>query len=72
MGTTAIQGELWGKAPQDWATIQEPMHKPLWEAMLDGALVGSGTRFLDTGCGSGGASVLGGDCGSLTSISIVF
>jgi len=25
------------------------MHQPLWEAMLDGALVGSGTRFLDAG-----------------------
>jgi hypothetical protein len=35
MGTAEIQGELWDKMPQDWATFQEPMHKPLWEAMLE-------------------------------------
>jgi SAM-dependent methyltransferase len=58
MGTAKIQGELWGKAPQAWAVIQEPMHKPLWEAMLNAARVGPGTRFLDVGCGGGGASVL--------------
>lgn len=58
MGTAEIQGELWSKVPQDWATLQEPMHKPLWEAMLDRAMVGSGTRILDAGCGGGGASVL--------------
>ena len=58
MGTAAVQGELWGKVPQDWASIQEPLHKPLWEAMLDGALVDSETRFFDAGCGGGGASVL--------------
>lgn len=38
--------------------IQEPMHTPLWEAMLDEALVSSGSRVLDAGCGGGGASVL--------------
>lgn len=58
MGTAEIQGKLWGKIPQDWASIQEPMHKPLWDAMLEAALVGSNTRFLDIGCGGGGASVL--------------
>ena len=58
MGTSKIQGELWGIAPQGWAEIQEPMHRPLWEAMLNVAKVGSGTRFLDAGCGGGGASIL--------------
>jgi len=58
MGTSKIQGELWGKAPQGWAEIQEPMHKPLWEAMLDAAGVEESTRFLDVGCGGGGASEL--------------
>jgi SAM-dependent methyltransferase len=58
MGTAEVQGELWGQAPQDWALIQEPMHRPLWEAMLDEALVGSGTRILDAGCGGGGSCVL--------------
>ena len=58
MGTAEIQGELWGRAPQDWTFIQEPLHKPLWEAMMDAAQVSSGTRMLDAGCGGGGASVL--------------
>jgi len=58
MRTAEIQGELWGQAPQDWALIQEPMHRPLWEAMLDEALVGLGTRILDAGCGGGGSCVL--------------
>ncbi len=58
MGSSKIQGELWGKAPQDWATLQEPMHIPLFEAMLMAMNVGQGTRLLDAGCGGGGASVL--------------
>jgi 2-polyprenyl-3-methyl-5-hydroxy-6-metoxy-1,4-benzoquinol methylase len=66
MGTAEIQGELWSKMPQDWSTIQEPMHIPLWEAMLEVALVGSGTRFLDVGCGGGGSSVLAGCTGQWT------
>ena len=37
-----------GHAPQDWAIIQEPMHRPLWEAILDAALVRPGIRILDT------------------------
>jgi ubiquinone/menaquinone biosynthesis C-methylase UbiE len=58
MGSSATQGELWGAAAQDWAELQEPLHKPVWQAMLDAAKVGQGTRFLDAGCGGGGASVL--------------
>lgn len=58
MGSAVIQGELWGKAPRDWTDLQEPKHQPLWEAMLDAAQVKPGTRFLDAGCGGGGAAVL--------------
>ena len=67
MGTAEIQGQLWSLLPHDWATIQEPMHKPLWEAMLDRALVGSGTRILDAGCGGGGASALAAERGAQVS-----
>ena len=67
MGTSKIQGELWGIAPQGWAEIQEPMHRPLWEAMLNAAKVGQGTRFLDAGCGGGGASVLAAERGAQVS-----
>lgn len=58
MGSAKIQGELWGQAPRDWAELAEPGSTPLWEAMLHAARVGSGTRFLDAGCGGGGASLL--------------
>src|SRR5436305_7031013 len=58
MGSAAVQGQLWGRAAHDWAELQEPTALPLWEAMLDAAFVGPGTRVLDAGCGAGGASVL--------------
>jgi SAM-dependent methyltransferase len=67
MGTSKIQGELWGKAPRDWAEIQEPQHRPLFEDMLNAAEVGPGTRFLDAGCGGGGASVLAAERGAKVS-----
>ena len=58
MGTVKIQGELWGAAPEGWATIQEHLHQPLFEAMLEAAQVGQGSHVLDAGCGSGLASLL--------------
>jgi SAM-dependent methyltransferase len=58
MGSSEVQGKLWGAAAQDWAELFEPASKPIWVAMLDSAEVSQGTRFLDLGCGGGGASVL--------------
>lgn len=40
MGPAAIQGELWGYVPRDWAELREPTGMPLWEAMLDTTGVG--------------------------------
>jgi SAM-dependent methyltransferase len=67
MGSATMQGKLWGAAARDWAELQEPMGKPIWEAMLEAAGVGSDTRFLDAGCGAGGASVLATQRGSQVS-----
>lgn len=64
MGSSKKQGELWGKAPLGWVEIQEPMHAPLWEAMINAAEVESGTRFLDAGCGGGGASAMAAERGA--------
>jgi SAM-dependent methyltransferase len=61
MGSADIQGALWGHAPRDWAELQEPLHRPLWEVMIDAVGVGPGKRVLDAGCGGGGASVLAAD-----------
>lgn len=67
MGSAKIQGELWGKAPRDWAELQEPMHRPLWEAMLTAAGIGPGARVLDAGCGGGGACLLAARLGARVS-----
>jgi len=55
MGTAAVQGELWGARARDWAEIQEPAWRPVYEALLGNLNVGAGTRLLDIGCGAGGA-----------------
>ncbi len=67
MGSATVQGELWGRAPKRWAELQEPMHAPLWEAMLNSTKVRQGSRFLDAGCGGGGASLLATERGALVS-----
>jgi SAM-dependent methyltransferase len=62
-----MQGRLWGAAARDWAELQEPMSLPLWDAMLRAAGVRTGTRILDAGCGSGGASALAAQHGAQVS-----
>ncbi len=57
---------------RDWSEIQERMLVPLYEAVYERLGVGSGTRLLGLGCGSGlallmaasrGAAVTGVDAG---------
>ena len=67
MGSSEVQGKLWGRAAKDWAELFEPMSKPIWIAMLDSAGVKKGTRFLDLGCGGGGSSVLANERGAQVS-----
>ncbi len=64
MKKAKIQGELWGKSPNGWAEVQERLHKPLWEAMLNETEVGRETILLDVGCGSGGSSILANERGA--------
>lgn len=42
-----------GNRARDWAEIQERMLAPLYEAVYERLEVGSGTRLLSLGCGSG-------------------
>src|SRR5579863_6647227 len=65
IGSAILQGHLWGGAAHTWAELREPIATPLWQAMLDTAGVGSGTRLLDAGCGAGGASLLAAQRGAL-------
>jgi SAM-dependent methyltransferase len=48
-----VQRRLWGTDPQAWADLAESHNRPLFEAVLDAARTGPGTRLLDVGCGSG-------------------
>ncbi|MFE7960975.1 SAM-dependent methyltransferase [Streptomyces sp. NPDC057413] len=62
-----------GARARDWSEIQERMLVPLYEAVYERLEVGSGTRLLGLGCGSGlallmaavrGAEVTGVECHS--------
>ena len=62
-----VQRRLWGTDPQAWADLAEAHNQPLFEAVLDAAGAGPGTRLLDVGCGSGLALVLARQRGAITS-----
>jgi SAM-dependent methyltransferase len=56
--SSSVNGRLWGARARDWADIQEATAKAVYEAVLARTAVGSGTRYLDVGCGAGGAAQL--------------
>src|ERR687895_787808 len=58
MGSTRVQGRLWGTHPQDFAEYLEQVGLPLIGAALDAARVTRGTRLLDAGCGAGLGALL--------------
>jgi len=58
MGSAEKQGKLWGAAVADYAEINEGFFFPIWEDMMAAMGVGSGTHFLDAGCGPGGGAKL--------------
>ena len=64
LGSAEVQGELWGAKARDWADVQEPVWRPLYESLLASAGVRAGTRLLDIGCGAGGALVAARDAGA--------
>src|SRR5512137_433042 len=64
MASGERQGQLWSAAPRDWAELQEPFCRPLWQNTLSALGVKAGVRFLDAGCGGGGACVLAGAFGA--------
>ena len=64
MASGERQGQLWSVAPRDWAELQEPFCRPLWQDTLAVLGVKARTRFLDAGCGGGGACLLAAAVGS--------
>lgn len=53
MGSSTVQGPLWGSRARDWAELAEQAQTPFYEAVFDEMRVGAGTRLLDVGCGAG-------------------
>ena len=53
--SSPVNGRLWGTRARDWADIQEGTVRPVYDAVLERTGVGPGTRYLDVGCGAGGA-----------------
>jgi SAM-dependent methyltransferase len=67
MGTAAVQGKLWGAAPEDWGELQEPTGAPIYEAAFDAMGVDGGCRLLDVGCGTAYALALAHKRGAVVS-----
>jgi SAM-dependent methyltransferase len=53
MGSAQVQGRLWGAGADDWADLQEPSGRPMYEAAFDAMGLTAGARLLDVGCGAG-------------------
>jgi SAM-dependent methyltransferase len=64
MGSAQIQGEMWGAKAEDWAEIQEPAWRPLYEKVMSLAEIRAGMKLLDVGCGAGGALTVARDLGA--------
>jgi SAM-dependent methyltransferase len=62
--TAGVNGTLWGSRANDWAELQECQCLPVYVAALDRLGVGAGTRYLDAGCGAGGAVRIAADRGA--------
>jgi ubiquinone/menaquinone biosynthesis C-methylase UbiE len=59
------QKAIWSEVARQRDRLLTPRYIPLWERMLDVVGAGPGVRFLDAGCGSGGASAIAARRGAL-------
>lgn len=64
--TSETNGPLWGSRARDWADIQEGQCRPAYETILR-RFVKKGTRYLDAGCGAGGAASIAAQRGAKVS-----
>jgi SAM-dependent methyltransferase len=66
-GSAPLHGPLWGRRARDWAELQEPLQRPLYEAGLRLTGIGPGASVLDVGCGCGLFCRLAADTGASVS-----
>ena len=66
MGSSQVQGPLWGAAARDWAEIAEPGQIPFYEAAFAAIGLSNRTDLLDVGCGAGLALQLAQKAGAAT------
>lgn len=66
-GTASVNGPLWGSSARDWAEVQEGQFRPGYEAVFAHCGVGTGTRYLDAGCGAGMAAQIAASRGAAVS-----
>jgi SAM-dependent methyltransferase len=64
MGSSAVQGPLWGAKARDWADLAEPAQRPFYEAAFNALRIGPDTKLLDVGCGAGLALQLAAERGA--------
>jgi SAM-dependent methyltransferase len=53
MGSSQIQGDLWGARAREWTDLQEGSFRALYDAAFDAAKLAAGSSLLDVGCGAG-------------------
>lgn len=65
--TATANGRLWGARALDWSELQEPLFRPVYEAVFKRAGLQAGMHYLDVGCGAGLAVQMAGKLGAKVS-----
>ena len=60
MKTSELHGRIWGARARDWAELQEPQARPVYEAVFARLGIRPGLAYLDVGCGAGLAAQIAG------------
>ena len=63
--TSEANGKLWGARARDWAQLQEPTMRPVYERVFDRVSLRAGTGYLEVGCGAGLATAIAGGRGAI-------
>jgi SAM-dependent methyltransferase len=65
--TATTNGRLWGARAAEWSELQEPLFRPVYEAVFMRANLKPGMHYLDVGCGSGLAMQMAAQLGAKAS-----